>query len=102
MQRKTFNDVLNQTAAANRESLMRKARNANQLAKITKGISRRRFYRVKHDALKSLVHKFNADTSVRLDLNAPKMLVVTVDDARFGLHAPQVLFPNLSEAQFTH
>jgi hypothetical protein len=92
MQKKTFKQLLNQTAATNRETLMRRAQTANRLAKATRGKSKRTSYRVKHNALKSLVQKFSTDTSIQPDRNTPKMLLIVVEEARFGLHAPESLF----------
>jgi hypothetical protein len=92
MRKKTFKQLLSQTAATNRETLMRRARAANRLAKSTSGKSRQRSYHVKHKALFSLVQKFGTETSIQVDPKTPEMLVVVVDDTGFGLHAPKSLF----------
>ena len=94
MRKQTFDQVLNQVAAANREKLMRRAQDANRLAKVTKGRTKYRFYGVKHNALRSLINKFEVDASIQFDPNTPKMLVVAVKSAKFGLHVPQAILAN--------
>lgn len=92
--RKTFNQLLQETAAQNRSFLMQKAKIANCMAKSLKGKNRQRSYKVKVMALKALTTKFASDVRILSDRNTPTMIVVSVGSAGFGLHAPGYLFDN--------
>lgn len=91
-QRKTFNQLVQESALQNRGSLMQKARDANRLAKTVSGKSRRQSYQVKVLALKALATKFASDVKIFSDRHTPTMIVVSVENARFGLHAPSNMF----------
>jgi hypothetical protein len=91
MKKKTFKQVLTQAAHQNRSRLMSRAWEANRLAKVSRGISKQRFYGVKHKALTSLINKFEEDTIVQPDKATPTMLLVLVNHSRFGLHVPRSL-----------
>jgi hypothetical protein len=71
---------------------MQKAKDANRLAKTVNGRSRRRSYQVKVMALKALATKFASDVRILADRKTPNMIVVSVESAGFGLHAPGYLF----------
>jgi hypothetical protein len=91
-QRKTFNRLLQESAFENRRTLMKKARDANRIAKAVRGANRRRSYDVKVKALKALATKFAADVKIFSDKQTPNMVVVSVVNVGFGLHAPGGMF----------
>lgn len=92
--RNTFSDILKQTAETNLKRLMTKARTANRIAKsVERGTSRKSAYRVKVNALSFLKQSFPERVTVRSDEHYGDMFVlVTVKNARFGLHAPSIIF----------
>lgn len=90
--KKSFNQLLQETAVQNRSFLMQKAKDANRLAKSVSGRNRRKSYQVKVTALKALATKFASDVRILADRKTPNMIVVSVEGAGFGLHAPGYLF----------
>jgi hypothetical protein len=84
----TFKGLLERTAPANQRRLMHRARTANRLAKTVSGKARTVAYRVKTDALLTLKNRFPDQVELRRDVRQPRMVVVAVAAARFGLHAP--------------
>lgn len=84
----TFHQVLAETSQSNLTAIMRRARAANQLAKITGGKARVRSYQVKVNALIALTKRFPNEVAIQNDFHLPRMIVVTVPHAHFGLHAP--------------
>jgi hypothetical protein len=89
MKKTTFDEILSGAAEANRTRLMAKARQANRLAKVTRGRSRNGSYAVKHRALKSLIDKFRDETVITTDPKTPTMVVVSMKSSPFGLHIPR-------------
>jgi hypothetical protein len=88
----TFKRLLAQTAPNNAGRLMNRARTANRLAKTVRGRARTLAYRVKTDALVALRSRFPERVTLRADTRQPRMVVVAVTAARFGLHAPRENF----------
>ena len=84
----TFKGLLEQTAPSNAGRLMHRARTANRLAKSVSGRARRAAYRVKTDALVTLKRRFPEQVEILRDDRQPRMVVVAVASAQFGLHAP--------------
>jgi hypothetical protein len=90
--RRTFRDALELVAERNADRLMHRARLANRLAKTAEGRGRRAAYRVKTAALVTLRERFPHRVEIAVDPTMPKFVVVRVETARFGLHAPAVRF----------
>ncbi len=90
--RTTFGIILADVAATNSGRLMARATIANRLAKTLKGRARTRAYGVKHSALLRLSTRFAKDVTVRSDPQVPGFVIVTVQNACFGLHAPGRVF----------
>lgn len=90
-QKLTFNQICTSAEKDNSEKLMRKAHLANRLAKCSRGRNKRSAYRVKADALATLVHRMPARISVQEDFNLHDFVVVELkkNNAR-GLHFPIV------------
>jgi hypothetical protein len=86
--KKSFRSLLAQVAPMNAQSIMRRARLANSLAKTTSGRARRAAYNVKTDALVALTKGFPNRVTLQYDLRLPQMIVVRVAETRFALHAP--------------
>lgn len=84
----TFKGLLERTAPSNAGRLMQRARTANRLAKSVNGKARRVAYQVKTDALVTLKKRFPEQVELLSDARQPRMVVVAVAAARFGLHAP--------------
>lgn len=90
----TFKEILQQTADTNLKRLMTKARTANRIAKsVETGAARRSAYKVKTNALSFLKQSFPERVAIQPDERYGDMFVlVTVKNARFGLHAPTTIF----------
>ncbi|MGH9901768.1 MAG: hypothetical protein ACRD68_08165 [Pyrinomonadaceae bacterium] len=86
--KKSFRSLLAQVAPMNAQSIMRRARLANSLAKTTNGRARRAAYNVKTDALVALTKGFPNRVSLQYDLRLPQMIVVRDAADGFALHAP--------------
>lgn len=86
--KRTFSEILQQTAKANSEKLMTKARAANNLAKRFRGKNRRAAYAIKTDALCSLVKSLPHKINVRKDIKLTEFVVVELKTAQSGLHLP--------------
>ncbi len=92
----TFNDVVTSLAARNRRCLLKKAREANRLAKEVHTRSRARLYRVKANSLLALIEMFPKQTRISLDHREPNMIVVSVKEYRrnASLHMPKASLLN--------
>jgi hypothetical protein len=89
----TFEQLLAQTAPHHAGRLMHRAHMANRLAKTVRSSrSRTLVYQVKTDALVALSTRFPDRVALRADARQPRMVVVAVPAARFGLHAPRENF----------
>ncbi len=90
-QKLTFNQICAKAEKDNSEKLMRKARLANRLAKYSRGRNKRSAYRIKSDALATLVHRMPARVNVHEDFYLRDFVVVELrkNTAR-GLHFPIV------------
>lgn len=88
----TFKRLLAQTAPDNAGRLMHRARTANHLAKTVRGRARTLAYQVKTDALVALRSWFSNRVTLQTDAAQPRMVVVAVPTAGFGLHAPRENF----------
>ena len=86
--RPTFNQMLSGLESKHSETLMRRARKANRIAKITRGRSRRAAYDVKAKALSFLVHRIPERADVRKDIVLTDFVVVELKGTCRGLHCP--------------
>lgn len=89
---RTFGRILAEVRSANSRRLMVRATIANQLAKTSRGRARIRYYGVKHSALLGLTTRFVDDVTICNDPHVPGFVVVSVQNTRFGLHAPAWCF----------
>lgn len=94
---KPFEFIVKSLAAENASRLISRARTANRLAKSLHGRSRQNAYAVKHDALLGLHRRFPRRVELVSDHRAPHLVVVTVPQHHFGLHAPAQLFNRVSQ-----
>ncbi|CAN5759714.1 hypothetical protein BH20ACI4_BH20ACI4_20800 [soil metagenome] len=85
---KTFNEILREISQKNSEQLMKKARLANFLAKRLRGKKRAAAYRVKSNALCSLVKKIPNRVRISKDLKLTEFIVVELRSEQSGLHLP--------------
>ena len=88
----TFNEILAGAEKNNSETLMRKARTANALAKRTRGAQRQSAYAVKAGALRSLVSKMPERVDIRKDIILTDFVVVELKNTNAGLHFPVLSF----------
>jgi hypothetical protein len=88
----TLKGLLELTAQSNAGQLMHRAHTANRLAKSVSGRARRAAYRVKTDALVTLKKRFHDQVELLSDDRQPRMVVVAVAAAHFGLHVPTLEF----------
>ena len=86
--RRTFNQMLSGLESKHSETLMRRARRANRIAKITSGRSRRNAYAVKARTLSYLVDRMPGRTDVRKDIVLTEFVVVELKGTCRGLHCP--------------
>lgn len=86
--KRTFEQILAQVASGNANRLLNRARAANRLAKSLTGKARASAYSVKHDALAALASRFPDRVTVNCDARASELLIINLNDARFGLHIP--------------
>lgn len=93
--KRTFKQILTHLERANRNTLMRRAHEANRVAKTIHGKPKQRTYDIKIRALKALVTKFDREILIREDTRTPDMVLVAVMNTRFGLHAPRVCFDSI-------
>ena len=84
----TFKGLLELAARSNAGQLMHRAHIANRLAKSVSGRARRAAYRVKTDALVTIKKRFPDQVELLSDDRQPRMVVVVIAAAHFGLHAP--------------
>ena len=75
-QKLTFNQLCAKAEKENSEKLMRKARLANRLAKRSRGRNKKSAYRVKADALATLVHRMPTRVNVHEDFYLRDFVVV--------------------------
>ena len=84
----TFNKIVTAAEKSNSETLMKKARLANRLAKQSRGVQRKTAYAVKSNALQSLVRKMPNLLDVRKDIILTDFVVVELKNTNVGLHFP--------------
>jgi len=94
--RKTFGRILTEVRSANSQRLMLRATIANRLAKTSRGRGRIRYYGVKRSALLFLSTRFIDDITVCNDPYVRGFVVVSAQNARFGLCT---LAPSISNLQ---
>ena len=85
---RTFNQMLSGLEGRHSEQLMRRARRANRIAKITRGRSRRNAYEVKAKALSYLVDRMPERANVRKDIVLTDFVIVELKGTCRGLHCP--------------
>ena len=88
IKKRTFNQMLSGLEGRHSETLMRRARKANRIAKITRGRSRRAAYEVKAKALSFLVDRMPERADVRKDIVLTDFVVVELKGTCRGLHCP--------------
>jgi hypothetical protein len=86
--RRTFSQILAEVEKGNSETLMKKARLANRLAKRSRGRQRQAAYHVKSNALNSLVHKMPTRVDIRKDIVLTDFVVIELKNTNEGLHFP--------------
>ena len=91
-----FREILKQIGQKNSECLMQKARLANRVAKKSRGRNRRNAYRVKSDALCSLVQKLPDSIRIFRDVKLPDFVVVGLNGEYSGLHLPVAALSHIS------
>ena len=84
----TFNQILNGLEKSNSEKLMKRARQANRLAKRSRGHKRQLAYQVKSKALVSLVKSLPNQVEIRRDIILTDFVVVELKNTQSGLHLP--------------
>jgi hypothetical protein len=84
----TFNQILSSVEAENSEKLMKKARQANRLAKMSRGLQKQKVYAIKSGALCSLVRKMPTRVEIRKDIILTDFVVVELKNKNAGLHFP--------------
>jgi hypothetical protein len=87
-QKQTFNQICALAEKRNSETLMKKARLANWLAKHSRGAQKQSAYAVKAGALSVLIHKMPARIEVRKDIILTDFVVVELKKTNQGLHFP--------------
>lgn len=88
----TFKGLLELTARSNARQLMHSPYMANRLAKSVSRRARSATYRVKTDALVTLKKRFHDQVELLSNVRQPRMVVVAVAAAHFGLHVPALEF----------
>ena len=98
--RRTFDEILTQVAPGNVNHLLNRARTANKLAKSLTGKARASAYSVKHDALMAFAFRFPGQVTVSNDSRDDELMVISFNEARFGLHIPANEFSSRRIAQW--
>jgi RNA:NAD 2'-phosphotransferase (TPT1/KptA family) len=86
--KRTFNEMLRGLEKTHSETLMRRARKANRIAKTVRGKNRRNAYEVKSRALSFLVRHMPERTDIRKDIVLTDFVVVELKGTNRGLHFP--------------
>lgn len=86
--RATFSEILERTEDVNCSRLMQKARIANRIAKTATPRNRRRAYRVKATALRTIISKMSGKYRIQRDHRLYESHILTLSDEKSGLHIP--------------
>jgi hypothetical protein len=86
--KRTFSEMLRGLEEIHSETLMRRARKANRIARSVRGKSRRNAYEVKVRALSFLVERMPDRTDIRKDIVLTDFVVVELKGTNKGLHFP--------------
>ena len=85
---RTFREILSSVEDANLERIKDRVWRANQIAKVSTGVFRRRAYQIKVQSLAIMVHHFTKRVRLRYDPHLPKFVVVGIQNSTWGLHVP--------------
>lgn len=95
--KRAFKEILKEIGPKNSECLMKKARLANRLAKKSNGRNRRNAYRVKSDALCSLVQKLPGNVRISRNFRLTDFIIVGLNGEYSGLHLPVAALPSANQ-----